>query len=92
MKKEYSVLIIYDISNDKMRNELFNTLSGYGKNIQKSSFLCILNNRLYKKMLLDLQKIKINETDSICIYKMYNFKSITLGKHIDVYEKTYLIL
>lgn len=29
MKKEYSILIIYDISDDKTRNNIFNILSGY---------------------------------------------------------------
>ena len=62
MKKEYTILVIYDISNDKIRNKVFNILLGYGHNIQKSSFLCLLNNRLYKKMLFDLSQIKTPPT------------------------------
>lgn len=92
MKKEFKILIIYDISNDKSRNKFFNTLSGYGHGIQKSAFLCILNNIQYKKMLYDLDKIKIDDNDSVCIYKLYNFKEIIIGKKMDIIEKNYLIL
>ena len=92
MKKEYTILVIYDISNDKIRNKVFNILLGYGHNIQKSSFLCLLNNRLYKKMLFDLSKIKIYENDSIISYKMYNFKRNVIGKKHNILDKNYLIL
>uniref|UniRef100_UPI003F4B883C CRISPR-associated endonuclease Cas2 n=1 Tax=Brachyspira catarrhinii TaxID=2528966 RepID=UPI003F4B883C len=92
MEKEYNILVIYDISNDRIRNKIFNILSGYGNNIQKSSFLCILSNRLYKKLLFDLSKIKINENDSIISYKMYNFKKNIIGKKHNILDKNYLIL
>ncbi|MEI0476649.1 CRISPR-associated endonuclease Cas2 [Brachyspira pulli] len=92
MEKEYNILVIYDISNDRIRNKIFNILSGYGNNIQKSSFLCILSNRLYKKLLFDLSKIKIDENDSIIIYKMYNFKKNIIGKKHNILDKNYLIL
>ncbi|MEI0701038.1 CRISPR-associated endonuclease Cas2 [Brachyspira intermedia] len=92
MEKEYNILVIYDISNDSIRNKIFNILSGYGNNIQKSSFLCILSNRLYKKLLFDLSKIKIDENDSIISYKMYNFKKNIIGKKYDISDKGYLIL
>ncbi|MEI0606223.1 CRISPR-associated endonuclease Cas2 [Brachyspira pulli] len=92
MEKEYNILVIYDISNDRIRNKIFNILSGYGNNIQKSSFLCILSNRLYKKLLFDLSKIKIDENDSIIIYKMYNLKKNIIGKKHNILDKNYLIL
>ena len=92
MEKEYNILVIYDISNDRIRNKIFNILSGYGNNIQKSSFLCILSNRLYKKLLFDLSKIKIDENDSIISYKMYNFKKNIIGKKHNILDKNYLIL
>ena len=92
MKKEYNILIIYDISENKTRNNFFNILSGYGHSIQKSAFLCILNNYQYKKMLLSLYKIKIDNNDSVCIYKLYKFKKIIMGKKLNIMEKNYLIL
>lgn len=92
MKRDYTTLVIYDISDDKIRNKIFNILSGYGANIQKSSFECILDKKLYKKMISDLSKIRISELDSIKIYRLYQFKSFNIGKSIDIYKKNYIIL
>lgn len=93
IKKEYTILIIYDISNDKTRNKIFHILSGYGHNIQKSAFLCILTNLVYKNMLLALNKIRIEETDSIYIYKLFKFKSVIIGKQLNnLFDKNYIIL
>lgn len=92
MKKDYATLIIYDISDDKIRNKIFNILSGYGNNIQKSSFECLLNKRLYKKLLSDLSKICISESDSIKIYRLYKFKIFNIGKSINIDKKDYIIL
>lgn len=92
MKRDYATLIIYDIADNKIRNKVFNTLSGYGVNIQKSSFECVLDKKLYKKLLLDLSKICISETDSIKIYRLYKFRFLNIGKVINVYEKHYVIL
>lgn len=92
MKKDYATLIIYDISDDKIRNKIFNILSGYGNNIQKSSFECLLNKRLYKKLLSDLSKICIPESDSIKIYRLYKFKIFNIGKSINIDNKHYIIL
>ncbi len=35
----------YDISDDKRRNRVFNTLHGYGNHVQYSVFLCELDRR-----------------------------------------------
>ena len=92
MKRDYSTLIIYDISDDKVRNKVFNILSGYGVNIQKSSFECILNKNLYNKLLSDLSKICVSELDSIKIYRLYKFKFFNIGKTININKKHYIIL
>ena len=92
MKKDYTTLIIYDISDDKIRNKIFNILSGYGNNIQKSSFECFLNKKLYKKLLSDLSKICIPESDSIKIYRLYKFKIFNIGKSINIDKKYYVVL
>ena len=84
MKKEYNILVIYDISNDKIRNKIFHILSGYGHNIQKSSFLCLLNNRLYKKMLFDLSKINPAQAFSNSWSSASDegsFKFVPIGRH-----------
>lgn len=92
MKRDYYTLIIYDIADNKTRNKVFNILSGYGVNIQKSSFECVLDKNLYKKLLSDLSKICILETDSIKIYRLYKFKFFNIGKVINIYKKRYVIL
>ena len=77
----YTVLVIYDIIDNKKRNKLYKYLSKYGKSIQYSSFEFKITNKLYNKLVENIKKIKIDENNKIKIYKFTNIVDIkTYGK------------
>lgn len=51
-------IVAYDISNDKQRNYLHRLLNNFGKPIQKSIFICWLNNSKLKTLQQKLSKFK----------------------------------
>lgn len=64
------VLVIYDISDDKMRRELVKYLQSYGGRVQKSAFECIMTKKLYKNLVKDVKRYMNPKTDSIRIYRL----------------------
>lgn len=79
----YSVLVAYDISDEKRLRKLFRLLRGYGDHIQFSIFLCQLTD---KDKLVLLEKVK-----DIIHHKEDQVILITLGqvdgKHYSLPEK-----
>jgi len=62
-------LIIYDITDDKMRTKFAKLLNGYGNRIQKSGFEINVNRSKFDKLLKQISKYCGN-SDSIRIYKI----------------------
>lgn len=67
--KKYFVLIIYDISDNKRRNNMVKILSSYGFRVQKSAFEAMLKDNKYKKLLGEIEKIP-DKSDSVRVYKI----------------------
>ncbi|NPA44864.1 MAG: CRISPR-associated endonuclease Cas2 [Chlorobi bacterium] len=65
MKNLY--LIAYDISKNKIRNKIADTLSQYGERINLSVFECMLTHVQINNLTEKLEEI-IEKTDSIKIY------------------------
>lgn len=51
MERNFIVLMIYDIVDNKRRNKMVKCLEAYGVRVQKSAFEALLNRRQYEKML-----------------------------------------
>lgn len=66
--KKYLVLVIYDVSNNKIRSRLVKFLEGYGVRVQKSAFECYVEESIYKKICLYAPKFIDKDTDSLRIY------------------------
>lgn len=72
--EKFTVIILYDISNDKKRSRLIKILNSFGFRIQKSVFECLLSRNKYKKLIIKLDKFikqeKNEEDDSIIVYRL----------------------
>ena len=71
-EKIYTIIIIYDITDNKRRNRMAKFLEGYGIRVQKSAFEARLTKRRYIAMLRRAEKIIDDETDSLRTYLLPN--------------------
>ena len=77
---KYKVLIIYDISEDKVRVNLAKFLSSFGVRVQNSAFEAKLNRKQFSKLVSGLERYVCSE-DSIRVYRFYEDNEvITYGK------------
>lgn len=80
-------IISYDIADDKTRLKLFKLLKDYGTHVQYSVFEIELTQKQFKKMLSEIEKVKIRKTcDSIIIYSLNKIclkNKIMFGRFIE---------
>jgi len=80
---KYLVVVVYDIVNDKRRNKLSKYLQSYGIRVQKSCFECILDQKLYNKLIKHLPKF-ISAEDLLRVYRLTGAMEVitwgTVGK------------
>ncbi len=67
-EKVYTVLIIYDIIDDKKRSHMAKFLEGYGIRVQKSAFEARLTKKNCNVMLKRAEKIIDIAKDSLRVY------------------------
>jgi CRISPR-associated protein Cas2 len=67
MKKQF-VLVVYDISNDRRRTKLHNTLLDYGSPVQYSVFECLLDAKLMQALKKAVKKIIRPRIDNLRFY------------------------
>ena len=64
-------LVCYDITSDRVRNQIVKTLEGYGRRVQYSVFECDLDEKRYKelygKLLRIMQGVEA-QNGNICFY------------------------
>lgn len=77
MERNFIVLMIYDIVDNKRRNKMVKCLEAYGVRVQKSAFEALLNRRQYEKMLRESSILIDEAVDSLRVY--------VLDDIIDVY-------
>lgn len=68
-KNSVFALVIYDISDNKVRLKFSRYLDGYGSRIQKSAYEIKTSQAKYKKMLQGIPSF-CAESDSIRVYKL----------------------
>jgi CRISPR-associated protein Cas2 len=61
-------VVSYDISDDKRRTKIHNTLKSYGQRVQYRVFECDLTDTQYAKLRGRLSKLIKPDTDSIRFY------------------------
>jgi len=79
--------VIYDISNDKVRNKIARFCKEYGLyRVQKSAFLGDLNKNTKDELLLKCKEVTDKETDSVYVFPMCDddFRKVKMiGKAFD---------
>ena len=90
------VLVIYDISEDEVRQRVADTLKQYGfKRIQRSAYIGKLPNHLLKELEIKLRKIMAKAHGNIQIFKLswrqYRTR-IEIGQPVDITEDTTIVI
>jgi CRISPR-associated protein Cas2 len=75
-ERRYIVLIIYDIVENKKRNQMVAALEQYGLRVQKSAFEAYLTKKKYEKMVKEISPIIDLTTDSLRVYLLANHTSV----------------
>lgn len=72
--EKFTVIILYDIIDDKKRVRLVKILKSFGFRIQKSVFECFLSRNKYNNLIMKLDKFikkeKKENGDSIIVYRL----------------------
>jgi CRISPR-associated protein Cas2 len=63
-------VVCYDVSDDGARSRVSRILLGYGSRVQESVFECILDESLVNRLVGDLGRVGLAETDKVRMYKM----------------------
>lgn len=85
-------LIIYDIVDDKRRNNLVKFLQGYGFRVQKSCFEVMIGKTLFNKLKVEINKY-VAEGDSVRIYKINGHAQVTCyGNNTFIAPKDIIII
>jgi CRISPR-associated protein Cas2 len=88
----FTVVIIYDIIENKRRNRLAKLLSGYGYRVQRSSFECLLSKEKFTELATKIEEFH-KESDLIRIYKLNSsVKCEIYGEDPDKFEKEVIII
>lgn len=75
------VLIIYDISDNKTRNNLVRYLSEYGYRVQKSAFEATISDSKYQKMISRFPNYITEDGDSIRTYRLFGRGQVMVWGH-----------
>ncbi len=90
--KKHFVLIIYDISDNKKRNQMVKILESYGVRVQKSAFEAILRPNKYKKLINGIKNIP-EASDSVRIYKIQGQGTVEVfGEPFSLEEEETIII
>lgn len=63
-------VVCYDISDDRLRNQMSDRLLDFGTRIQESVFECLLDHELYDRMIDRLSRIHLAESDRVRVYRV----------------------
>lgn len=91
-EKKYIVLIIYDITDNKMRNKMVNLLQRYGLRVQKSAFEAYITKRKYQKLLQEAPALIDTGTDSLRIYLLDCYMAVQSWGRGDTHTEDVIIL
>jgi CRISPR-associated protein Cas2 len=89
------IIVSYDITDDKLRNKLNQTLKDFGNSVQYSVFECNLSENQFASMKEKTDRFIQDESDSIRYYLLLQkkkLKTIVTGKDKASAEKSVYII
>lgn len=86
------VLIIYDIIDNKTRQNVVKFLEGYGRRVQKSAFEVLVTRQQYNDITAKLPNL-IEDKDNVRIYRLNSSNEVILyGASESAYEDEVIIV
>jgi len=85
-------VVIYDISENKIRYRMVKALEKYGYRVQKSAFECMLTKKQFEKLKKDIRDI-IKPEDSVKIYRLKGVSEVLgFGKTFNIEGNDVIII
>jgi CRISPR-associated protein Cas2 len=79
MKRDGNYVLVYDISDDKVRYQVAKIVEGYGIRVQRSAFECRLTRGMKERLWRELEATALGEEDAIHLYSVGSAKVRYLG-------------
>lgn len=80
---KFLTVVIYDIIDNKRRNNMVKLLEKYGHRVQKSAFEAMLDNTLFEKLISEIPVI-ISDDDNVKAYRLKGMsESYSWGSYVD---------
>ena len=95
IRKRY--LFSYDITDDKIRNKVFKTLTGQGDHVQYSVFICELNDKELQVVIGRLSDLINHREDQIMVFDMGSTEReldlflSTIGQDLKVAQRVQIV-
>lgn len=89
------IIVSYDITDDRLRNKLYETLKDYGNSVQYSIFECNLNKNQFFDMKKKTDEFIKSKKDSIRYYIISNPEKIKIfitGNNKNISESSVYII
>lgn len=77
-EKKLYILVIYDIVDNKRRNQFAKRMNGYGFRVQKSAFEAMILPSQYRKIIAEIPGLIDAATDSVRVYKIHGYGKVSL--------------
>lgn len=90
-ERRYIVLVIYDITDNKLRNKMVKCLERFGMRVQKSAFEAFLVKKDYDRMVDEAREIIDEDVDSLRIYLLADHTSVKSWGVGDVHQEDVII-
>lgn len=88
----FTVVVIYDIIDNKRRNQFSKLLKAYGYRIQKSAFECVLTKEKCEVLMKKIEKFATTE-DLIRVYRLnHNVKITIYGERLETENEPFYFL
>lgn len=81
----FLTIVIYDISDNKVRVKMSKLLMKYGYRVQKSAFETYLTNQKYRKLCKEIERL-ISKNDLVRIYKLSENSLVNIWGDVPLVE------
>lgn len=77
----HTVVVIYDIMDNKRRVRMAKHLLGYGFRVQKSAFECVITDNKYRQLLRELDQMA-QPDDLLRVYRLNSANEVTVWGNV----------